>query len=53
MFLPVPHVLPTIRVSAEPLKGIGVAQKLDSTIRMSFGMFNMKEEVDYTIDVLK
>ena len=36
------------------LKGIGVAQKLlDSTIRMSFGMFNTKEEVDYTIDVLK
>lgn len=36
------------------LKGIGVAQKLlDSTIRMSFGMFNTKEEIDYTIDVLK
>ena len=36
------------------LKGIGVAQKLlDSTIHMSFGMFNTKEEVDYTIDVLK
>lgn len=36
------------------LKGIGVAQKLlDSTIRMSFGMFNTKEEVDYTIEVLK
>ena len=36
------------------LKGIGVVQKLlDSTIRMSFGMFNTKEEVDYTIDVLK
>ncbi len=36
------------------LKGIGVAQKLlDSTIRISFGMFNTKEEVDYTIDVLK
>ena len=36
------------------LKGIGVAQKLlDSTIRMSFGMFNTKEEVDYIIDVLK
>ena len=36
------------------LQGIGVAQKLlDSTIRMSFGMFNTKEEVDYTIDVLK
>ena len=36
------------------LKGIGVAQKLlDSTIRMSFGMFNTKEEIDYAIDVLK
>lgn len=36
------------------LKGIGVAQKLlDSTIRISFGIFNTKEEVDYTIDVLK
>lgn len=35
------------------LKGIGVAQKLlDSTIRISFGIFNTKEEVDYTIDVL-
>lgn len=36
------------------LKGTGVAQKLlDSTIRISFGIFNTKEEVDYTIDVLK
>ena len=36
------------------LKGIGVDQKLlDSTIRISFGIFNTKEEVDYTIDVLK
>ena len=36
------------------LKGIGVAQKLlDSTIRMSFGMFNTKKEIDYTIDTLK
>ena len=36
------------------LKGIGVAKKLlDSTIRMSFGIFNTKEEIDYTIDVLK
>ena len=36
------------------LKGIGVAQKLlYSTIRISFSIFNTKEEVDYTIDVLK
>lgn len=36
------------------LRGIGVAQKLlDSTIRISFSIFNTKEEVDYTIDVLK
>ena len=36
------------------LKGIGVAQKLlDSTIRISFSIFNTKEEVDYTIDVLE
>ena len=36
------------------LKGIGVSQKLlDSTIRMSFSLFNTKEEIDYTIDVLK
>lgn len=36
------------------LKGIGVAQELlDSTIRISFSIFNTKEEVDYTIDVLK
>ena len=36
------------------LKGIGVAQKLlASTIRISFSIFNTKEEVDYTIDVLK
>ena len=36
------------------LKGIGVAQKLlDSTIRISFSIFNTKEEVDYTIDVFK
>ena len=36
------------------LKGMGVAQKLlDSTIRISFSIFNTKEEVDYTIDVLK
>ena len=37
-----------------PLKGIGVAQKLlDSTSLISFSIFNTKEEVDYTIDVLK
>ena len=36
------------------VKGNGVAQKLlDSTIRISFSIFNTKEEVDYTIDVLK
>lgn len=36
------------------LKGIGVAQKyLDATIRISFGIFNTKEEIDYCIDTLK
>ena len=36
------------------LKGIGVAPKLlDSTIRISFGLFNTKGEVDYFIDALK
>ena len=36
------------------LKGIGVKQELlDATLRFSFGMFNKKEEIDYTIDVLK
>ncbi len=36
------------------LKGIGVAPKLlDSTIRISFGLFNTKGEVDYFIDTLK
>ncbi len=36
------------------LKGIGVRQELlDSTLRFSFGMFNKKEEIDYTIEVLK
>lgn len=36
------------------LKGIGLPQKLlDATIRISFGTFSTKEEVDYCIDVLK
>lgn len=36
------------------LKGIGVSPKLlDATIRISFGMFNTKEEIDYCIDALK
>lgn len=36
------------------LKGIGVAQKyLDATIRISFGIFNTKEEIDYCVDTLK
>ena len=36
------------------LKGIGVAQKyLDATIRISFGIFNTKEEIEYCIDTLK
>lgn len=36
------------------LKEIGVAQKyLDATIRISFGIFNTKEEIDYCIDTLK
>ena len=36
------------------LKGIGLPQKLlDATIRISFGAFSTKEEVDYCIDVLK
>lgn len=36
------------------LKGIGVDPKLlESTIRISFGMFNTKEEIDYCIETLK
>lgn len=36
------------------LKGIGVSPKLlDATIRISFGMFNTKEEIDYCIEALK
>lgn len=36
------------------LKGIGLKPELlDATLRFSFGMFNTKEEVDYSIDVLK
>lgn len=36
------------------LKGIGVQPKLlDATIRISFGIFNTREEIDYCIDTLK
>lgn len=36
------------------LKGIGLEPKyLDATIRISFGVFNTKEEVDYCVDTLK
>lgn len=36
------------------LKGIGVQpQLLDATIRISFGIFNTREEIDYCIDALK
>lgn len=36
------------------LKGIGVSPRLlDATIRISFGVFNTKEEIDYCIDALK
>lgn len=36
------------------LKGIGVQPKLlDATIRISFGVFNTREEIDYCIDTLK
>lgn len=36
------------------LKGIGVKQELlDSTLRFSFGLFNTREEIDYSISVLK
>lgn len=36
------------------LKGIGVQpQLLDATIRISFGIFNTREEIDYCIDTLK
>ena len=35
------------------LKGIGVKKELlDATIRFSFGLFNTKEEIDYTVEVL-
>lgn len=35
------------------LRGIGVKKELlDSTIRFSFGLFNMPEEVDYCLEVL-
>lgn len=36
------------------LRAIGVKKELlDSTLRMSFGLFNTKEEIDYCIGVLK
>lgn len=36
------------------LKGIGVKQELlDATLRFSFGLFNTKEEIDYSIEVLQ
>lgn len=36
------------------LKAVGVKRELlDSTLRFSFGMFNTREEADYTIDMLK
>ena len=36
------------------LKAVGVKlELLDSTLRFSFGMFNTREEADYTIDMLK
>ncbi len=36
------------------LKGIGLPQKLlDATLRISFGAFSTKEEVDYCIETLK
>lgn len=36
------------------LKGIGVSPRLlDATIRISFGVFNTREEIDYCIDALK
>ena len=35
-------------------KAVGVKRELlDSTLRFSFGMFNTREEADYTIDMLK
>lgn len=36
------------------LKGIGLKPELlDATLRFSFGLFNTKEEIDYTIEALK
>lgn len=36
------------------LKGIGVKkERLDATLRFSFGMFNTKEEIDYSVEVLQ
>ncbi len=39
---------------SDTLKGIGVKKELlDATLRFSFGLFNTKEEIDYSIEVLK
>lgn len=39
---------------SDTLKGIGVKKELlDSTLRFSFSIFNTKEEIDYTIGVLR
>lgn len=38
---------------SDTLKGIGVRKELlDATLRFSFGIFNTKEEIDYSIEVL-
>lgn len=39
---------------SDTLKGIGVKKELlDATLRFSFGLFNTKDEIDYSIEVLK
>lgn len=39
---------------SDTLKAIGVKKELlDATLRFSFGLFNTKEEIDYSIEVLK